>query len=262
MLFLAMTIKLALTDKRARLSFSDSIYGHAAIMNAITESNPQAGRKLHDLQMNKPMTAAIVESKPGSAILRLTFITQEGLDYAHLLVNQLSTSASLRLGQVSAQIEQIDLMDQRWGGFATWADLLATNNQRHIYFHFVTPSAIMKRDARGIRYTSLVPSPLDIFSGLARRWQQLEGPSIPTDLDEFMEGGGCVISGQRGLHTTEFKTTERTQLGLVGQVNFEIRWPNETKYAAALLALSQMARFTGIGYQTTRGMGAVRVTLV
>ncbi len=60
------------------------------------------------------------------------------------------------------------------------------------------------------------------------------------------------------LRTVQFRTKERTQIGFVGQVVYECR-KKEVECVAALNSLAQLAHFTGVGYQTARGMGAVQV---
>jgi CRISPR-associated endoribonuclease Cas6 len=113
---------------------------------------------------------------------------------------------------------------------------------------------------------SLFPAPLDVFSGLSRRWQSLEGPALPDGLEHFLQVGGCVVS-RYGLRSVEFRTSERTQIGFTGWVIYRVAYrspqtspnDNEATHIAALNALGRLAFFTGVGYQTARGMGATKV---
>lgn len=260
MYFVALPMRLKLMNKEMALGIADGVYAHKAIMATFSRIDPDLGRTLHDLPRNKPLTIAIVKSEPGAAILRVTFMGEKALDYANLLMSELSTRPELKLGYAIGHVESLDLGDPTWGGMVSWADLVAAPPQKQIRLHFITPTAITKRDALNIRFTALFPDPVDIFSNLARRWRELAGPAIPIDIERFIESGGCVISGHK-LSTVEFTTRDRTQLGFVGQVQYQIRWPDQTEYVTALGALSRLAQFTGIGYQTPRGMGAIRVTL-
>jgi CRISPR-associated endoribonuclease Cas6 len=256
MLFVAMIIQLELENGRLSSRGLYGVYAHAAILHAISDHDEKAGHSLHTAHRYKPMTVAIVTSNTCTALLRVTFMTQEGLDYAHLLVNALSTRPTLRLGDVNCTVKSVSLDDPHWCGVNTWNDLGSGPVGDHISLRFVTPTAIMKRDGDGGRYTSLFPVPEDIFPGLERRWRALNGPELPDDLDRYICKGGCVASSHK-LDTDVFSTPRRTQKGFTGWVLYECRKPDKV-YVAAINALARMAFFTGVGYQTARGMGAVK----
>ncbi len=257
-MFVAMAIRLKCKDQHPRLTVANGVYAHAAIFRAITDEDAGVGRKLHDMRRNKRVTIAIVDSTKEIATLRVTFMAQDGLTYANALINALSSRPVLRLGRTTCAVEAVNLANPNWARISTWSDFTEFENPaRRIHFRFVTPTGITKRDDAGSRFISLYPEPLDIFSGLARRWQALDGPALPSDLEKFIRAGGCVVSRHK-LHTVEFRTKERTQIGFVGQVVYECR-KKEIEYVAALNGLAQLAHFTGVGYQTARGMGAVQV---
>jgi CRISPR-associated endoribonuclease Cas6 len=175
-------------------------------------------------------------------------------------MNALSAHPTLRLGKTVCDLGSVDLTGSEWTGVSTWADLAPPTTGRHIHFTFATPTAINKRgDNPGDRFTSLYPEPLDLFSGLARRWQALEGPVLPDDLEHFVGAGGCVVADYR-LHTVGFRTQERKQKGFMGWVVYECR-KDDAMHIAALNALARLAFFTGVGYQTARGMGVARATI-
>lgn len=253
-----MTIQLQAENRRV-LNITDSVYAHAAILHTISEANAELGGTLHDMRRHKRMTLALVDSHHQTSTLRLTFMAQDGLAYAQTLVNMLSVRPVLQLGKTTCQVGTVDLTTE-WAGVSTWADLTSETSGRHIRFDFASPTAITKCDEKGGRFTSLYPEPQDVFSGLAKRWQALQGPALPGELIRFLQTGGCVISNYR-LHTIKFVTPERTQIGFTGWVVYECR-KNEPAHVAALNALARLAFFTGIGYQTARGMGAVKTSLV
>jgi CRISPR-associated endoribonuclease Cas6 len=209
---------------------------------------------------------AIIESDQRVTTLRLTFAHQDGLAYAETLVNALSARPLLRIGPTLCEVQAVDLAGSEWTGISSWADLTSGTKGHTIRLEFATPTAITKRDGNGGRFMSLFPAPLDVFSGLSRRWLALDGPALPDDLERFLQAGGCVVSGY-GLRSVEFRTLERTQIGFTGWVIYRIAYrspqtslnENEARHIAALNALGRLAFFTGVGYQTTRGMGATKV---
>jgi CRISPR-associated endoribonuclease Cas6 len=260
MYFVPILLKLKLCDRCSKLTVADGVYAHAAVMKAISEEDPEAGRRLHDMRRNKPISMALFNDAKNAASLRLTFMAENGLYYANLLVNALATRSTVQLGKVICEVEGVDFADPEWAGISTWVDFFPEEPASRLHFRFLTPAAIMKRDRYGDRFSSLYPEPLDIFLGLVRRWNDLEGPELSGDLAKFIVEGGCVVS-RYDLRTEEFNTKERTQIGFVGTVVYECRFKDQRDYIVALNALARLAQFTGIGYQTARGMGAVQVTL-
>jgi CRISPR-associated endoribonuclease Cas6 len=258
MYFVAATIELWPRRQEA-LTVANSVYAHAAILHTLSEADAAAGQALHDMGRNKRITIALIACPQQWATLRLTFMGQDGLNYANIIVNALSRKPMLRIGKIICDVGAMDLNSSDWSGVRSWGDLMTETADCSMHFTFATPTAIMKHDEGGGRFTSLFPEPLDIFSGLARRWRSLEGSALPHDLDHFLRSGGCVVANYQ-LQTIEFRTAERTQIGFVGHVVFACRKYNPV-CINALNALTRLAFFSGVGYQTARGMGVTRTRL-
>jgi CRISPR-associated endoribonuclease Cas6 len=259
MYFVAMLMTLRPEHQASPLTVADGVFAHAALFHALSGVDSEAGRALHEMRRHKHLTVAVVESKPQHSTLRLTFMGEEGVTYANLLLTALERCSLLRFGSASWRIASVDLSPTVWSGVQTWADFSASPASPYLQVTFVTPTAIMKLDGDRQRFTALYPEPLAFFSGLLRRWQALEGPSLPEGLLPFLQAGKCLISGYE-LRTEKFQTPERTQLGFRGWVTYESA-PHAEAYVVALHALARLAPFTGVGYQTARGMGAVRVSI-
>lgn len=259
MYFVAFTSHLHATKQSYPLTVADAPYAHAAIIHALSRQSPDLARTLHDMQRNKCVAIAILNSNSQSAILRLSFMAADGLDYLEALMNEFSRQPTLRLNSSSYEIASVDLCDREWAAVNTWADLIASSTNRFIRFTFVTPTAIMKRDDSGGRFTATFPEPNAIFPGLKRRWDGLDGPSLTDSLGRFLIAGGCVVADYE-LHTETFQTSERTQKGFCGWVLYECR-RYDPACIFALNALARFAFFTGVGYQTARGMGVVKSRL-
>ncbi len=259
MYFVSMALTLGHVRRAAPLSAADGPYAHAAVMRAISDMDADAGGVLHDMRAHKRITIALVGGDAWGAILRLTFMAEDGLAYASILADALTVRPSLRLGDTICTVKSVDLAHPVWSGVGTWADILSGEPARRMRLTFVTPTAVMKRDGNGNRFTSLYPDPCDVFSGLARRWRSMDGPPLPGDIEEFVRAGGCVVSGH-SVHTETFHTVDRSQIGFLGHVNYECRG-GTAPHIAALNALARLAFWGGVGYQTARGMGAVRVDI-
>jgi CRISPR-associated endoribonuclease Cas6 len=254
---MVMALQLRFREYHVPLTVADGEYAHAAILHAISDMDAEAGQKLHGMHRHKQLTIAIVDSDTLGAVLRVTFMAEEGIAYANLLAGALAKQPVLRIGKATCDIGSVDTAHPVWSGISTWADLASGTSARYLDFRFVTPTAITKTDGNGGRFISPLPSPLDVFSGLARRWQALEGPKLPDDLTDFIHAGGCVIASMKKLNTLTFHTPRRSQIGFTGEVLYECH-KNDPTYVSALNSLARLAFFTGVGYQTARGMGAVR----
>lgn len=257
--FLAMVLKLQPVCQQRPLAVADSIYAHAAIINAITRVDPVAGQILHDIQRHKPLGIAIVESSKSNALLRVVFMTQQATLYANTLINALEAESEIQLGRTRQRVVGVDLTDPDWALVNTWADLTRQSSQKRIRFRFATPTAFTKRDDAGKRAISLYPEPLDVFAGLVRRWTAFNGPDLPEVVSHIRQDKACVVS-RHNLRTVEFRNRERTQIGFVGEAVYQCQ-TSDPALVSSLNALARLARFTGVGYQTARGMGAVQVTL-
>lgn len=259
MYFVALLLTLQPENEAPPLTVADGVYAHAALMQTLSACDAEAGRKLHEMRRHKHLTVAFVEGDRTCSKLRLTLMAEDGVTYANLLVNVFATRPVLRLGRICWRIVGVDLAPSTWSGVQTWADLRSEPFGSYLHITFVTPTAFMKQDGAGCRFTALYPDPVTLFSGLYYRWQALAGPPLPEGFLPFLQTGKCLISSYH-LQTHKFHTVERTQLGFSGWIVYESA-SRTGEYLAPLNALARLAVFTGVGYQTARGMGAVRVTI-
>lgn len=258
MYFVSEVVQLRHLAGRSRFSFADGIFAHAAIMDAISKQDAELGRVIHDLKRFKHLTVTIAQSNCNFSTLRLTFMAKEGLNYATLLSQRLLSRSILQLENTTCEVISVDVNEPTWGRVCTWADLAGEENP-YLHFQFLTPTAITQQGNNGLRFMVVFPEPVKLFSGLAKRWTNLLGPPLPLDLSNFLMGGGCVISGHH-LRTVKFQAGKRTQIGFMGTAVFECL-DRSPEHVAALNSLTKLAYFSGVGYQTARGMGAVLTSL-
>ncbi len=255
MQFVAMTVALKPVGRPVGVSAKDAEFAHAAVFHLLSTADAEASRNLHDLKRNKQLTISFVGSDQTQPLLRLTFMAKEGLSCANTLISALANDSNLRLGSAVFAVGEVELMNSPWVGISTWDDLLAGTPDASLRLRFMTPTAITKCSADGLRFMSLYPEPRDVFNGLIRRWKGLGGPELPADLSDFVASGSCFVANH-ALQTIEFRTSERVQIGFIGHVVYQCRHATQT-HLAALNALARLAFFSGVGYQTARGMGAV-----
>jgi CRISPR-associated endoribonuclease Cas6 len=183
----------------------------------------------------------------------------EGTRYVNALVASPVLKGTVQMGDQRCTITDLSLSYPGYTGIATWDDLSQPTSHRQMTIEFRTPTAITKRTGEGKRFTSLYPEAQDLFLGLMRRWCGLDGPELPRSLAQYLDDHGCVVASHT-LRTVQFKPKERTQIGFIGRVTYECL-QSDPACITALNSLARLAFYTGIGYQTARGMGTVSVWL-
>jgi CRISPR-associated endoribonuclease Cas6 len=249
MFFIQMNLVIEQPQKRPFTPI-DSIHAHAAVMHAISAVNNSLGATLHDIGRNKPLGLALVNNQ-----LRLNWFGPTSLAYMQALLAYWQAAPRFRIGEKMFSFTHIGLNSGKHQQVQTWSDLTVPAKHPRIQIEFLTPTAVTRQDKQRKRYTALHPDPLTIFTLLARRWQDLGGPPLPDHLADYLADGGCVTKAYN-LSTAEFTHRRRVQLGFVGRVAYICRQPHP-ECVQALNWLARLAPFSGIGYQTTRGMGAV-----
>jgi CRISPR-associated endoribonuclease Cas6 len=237
-------------ERRRPFNPIDGIHAHAAVMHAISAVDDSLGARLHDTMRNKPLGLALIDNQ-----LRLNWFGPTSLAYMQALLAYWQITPRIRIGERTLSFSHISLSSGGHQQVQTWSDLTTPAEHTQIQMEFLTPTAVTRQDKQRKRYTVLHPDPLTIFTLLARRWQDLGGPPLPDDLADYLADGGCVTKAYE-LFTTEFRHRGRVQLGFGGRIVYTCRQANPN-CVHALNWLARLAPFSGIGYQTTRGMGAV-----
>lgn len=256
--FVSLVVNLHPKDKYKPLDYSAGVYAHAAVFKALSSYDPVTGQYLHDMAHYKKISIALLTGSKRTPKLRLTLIDDNGISYTNTVINALAQQQTLQLGRQNFTIGNIKLDNTSWAAVATWTDLWDDAPRKFIRFLFMTPTAFTKR-ARNEKFYSLFPTPVNVFTGLTRKWRVLNGPTLPDGLLDWITGGGCVVAEHR-LETKNFRVNQWTQIGFIGTITYEILGENDV-YTRALNGLAKLAFFTGIGCQTARGMGLTQVRL-
>lgn len=253
MFFVQMNLELNRREKRP-FTPVDSIYAHAAVMHAISAVNQSLGATLHDIQRDKPLGLALINN-----CLRLSWFGPNSLEFMQALMTYWQKNPTIRIGREELSLELTGLTSNQAEQAKTWRDLTQPTTHTELTFHFITPTAVTRQDSQQRRYTILHPDPITIFTLLSRRWRALGGPSLADGLVDYLADGGCVTK-RYDLATVEFTYRRRVQLGFRGQITYLCRQADADQ-VQALNWLTRLASFVGVGYQITRGMGAVATEL-
>lgn len=253
--FTSLIINLKLPDNCRELYTRDAIHVHGILMNAITQCDPEFGREIHDNELLKPFTLAIIRDT-----LRLTFIGTTGITMMNHVLSEFVSGTVIYIGDHRCKIKNIALDETYTPGASTMTDLCKPTNHRKFTIVFRTETAISKLNSHGRRYMVLYPDPELVFSRLANYWQKYTNRVIPDWYITCLTDGGIVAS-MMDIKTYYFKQKNRHQTGFRGAVGYECL-EKDKEFVVLTNTLCRFAPYVGIGVQTARGMGAVSANLL
>jgi CRISPR-associated endoribonuclease Cas6 len=155
-----------------------------------------------------------------------------------------------------------------WSGWTSYARLREASQARlarslgRLALEFDTPTAFTGEHQPWGRETILLPEPLRVFGGLARRWQRFAPPGLagavePEALSRYLEER--VRVEEYALHTQGLHVRQVRLLGFVGRCAFLLP-PDDAadrlRRQAHLLA--DYAFYAGVGHKTAQGLGRTR----
>lgn len=241
---------------------------HALFLDLIRQGDPALAARLHDEPNYRPFTVSPllgipvqdgqVRLRSGHACsLRFTLLDGGPL-WEHLITRFLVTQTpTLRLGAAEFLLGQVRATPGNdptgWAGYTDWPTLAATPARPYLTLRFASPTAFNFGDKRFI----LFPEPLPVWDSLLRVWNLYAPPPLQIDkapLREFITR--AVVVADYELHTTRLQYPNHIQKGFVGTCTYRVQ--EQDALAAQITALAEFARYAGIGYKTTMGMGQVR----
>lgn len=242
-------------SRGGKLSYASSRMAHAMVLDRIGQEDPQLGKNLHNAKRGKGISIALIPIENADFNLRISLMGSFAVATAEQLANSFSKKPQFRLGNVLCESAGIHINLQPGFGLATWDDLMSQTPTTNILFRFLTPTAIRKVTSFETEYSSLLLSPQNIFTSMQSRWRSLGGPKLDVDIADLITGGGCVIS-KFSLSSVEISLGSYTMLGSIGYVVYHCLNHNLT-FMKSLARLARLAPFSGVGYHTAQGMGAV-----
>ncbi len=246
---------------------------HALFLNLIKQFDPALSAHLHDQSGPKPFTTSpllgvekqfeILSLQRGQICsLRITLL--DGGDLWHRLSAYALQAGSLQvdLGPTPLQVTRMLISAETdptgWAGTTNWQTLADLPARQVITIQFASPTAFNVGD----RAFELLPKPLFMWESLLRVWNayapehlRMEKQRLRTFLAERVRVLDCDIA------TTMWRFPRYVQKGFEGTCTYQIQG-DVSNSAAHITTLAAFARFAGIGYKTTMGMGQARATLV
>ena len=242
---------------------------HALLLDLIGQVDPALAARLHDEADYRPFTVsplaggtALGESirlQPGQPA-RLRFTLLDGGALWGCLSTRLLAAGPLALRLNAAEFVVDRLVSTAaadpsgWAGVTTWQALAATPARRHLTLQFASPTAFSNGDKR----FELLPQPKRVWESLVRVWNRYAPPVLALDKAALIATlAAAVLVSDHQLRTATLHYPKHTQKGFLGTCSYEVDMTDPQ--AGALAALAAFARYAGVGYKTTMGMGQVRL---
>ena len=242
---------------------------HALFLDLVRHVDPALSARLHDEESYRPFT---VSSLRGGVEREKSVFLQAGAKYS-LRVTLLDGGTlwqclsqqflevqhvPLQLGKASftlARVLSTPASDPTgWAGYSDWQTLAMTEARQMITMQFASPTAFSMGDRR----FALFPEPMLMWDSLLRSWNRYAPAVLHIDKHIMREQiARDVAIVEYDLHTTTLQFPHSMQRGFMGNCTYALKASKEaTSY---LTTLAEFARFSGIGYRTTMGMGQARL---
>ncbi|MGZ3610993.1 MAG: CRISPR system precrRNA processing endoribonuclease RAMP protein Cas6, partial [Ktedonobacteraceae bacterium] len=246
---------------------------HALFLDLVRQVDPVLSSRLHGEPEYRPFTVSMlsgVNRRNGKAFLQMGQpyrLRVTLLDGGHLWQNLSayflqSNPITLRLDKAEFSMMRVLTTSSAdmtgWAGYADWQTLAATSSRKAITMRFASPSAFSMGDRR----FALFPEPILLWDSLMRSWNRYAPDVLQIDktaMRDFVTHN--VTVSDYNLHTTCLYFPKYAQKGFIGTCSYSIQ---ETSNACApqLSALAEFARYSGVGYKTTMGMGQTRIEVI
>lgn len=241
---------------------------HALFLNLIKQVDPALSARLHEEPGYRPFTVSSLDGvrvqddgislQPGQACrLRVTLLDGGQLWQCLSMYFLETPSITLRPGEAELQVSRMlstpSADPTGWAGFIDWQTLATTPARHSITMRFASPTAFSLGDRR----FALFPEPILLWDSLMRVWNTYAPEILHVDkaaLRDFITQNVAVTDYT--LHTSTLHYPKYRQKGFVGTCSYLIQ---DGEHAAQLTVLAEFARYSGVGYKTTMGMGQVRV---
>ncbi len=248
----------------------------AALFNLIEQGDHVLAAGLHDTNRRKPYTISLLQGGRRGGDGALHFAEGHTADWRFTLLCEPAFEALLRryllnralphvrIGAVSFAV--VDAFASGRGhpesGHTTQLELHNRWNQpaealpNRIRLDFCTPTAfnLGTDGATGRRRFASLPETRHIFSTLRKRWLELGGLAPGDEFDSW--AAAHLTMETDGIRTHRVRVERASFEGFTGRLTF--RAGSDRCWLPLAHLLADLTFWTGVGYQTTRGLGQVR----
>jgi CRISPR-associated endoribonuclease Cas6 len=248
----------------------------ATLLNLFRESDFPLAQRLHDENAAKPYTISLLSGGKRGSDRALHFGEGDTADWRFTLLSEPTFEALLhryllnrrlphvRIGTVEFAITDAFASGARHpdSGHISLDELGARWNcapeslPRQVVLNFLSPTAFSlgsDKVTKQRRWRSL-PDARTVFSALRKKWAELGGVVPGDEFDQWVQQHIEAEPHTLQLHRARVKNLVIPSFS--GKVCF--RAYGDERWLPLIHLLADLAFWTGVGYQTTQGMGQVR----
>ncbi len=244
--------------------------GYAAFLARLNQVHPTLASELHNGSGPKPLTCSgLLDGRPGQAQrtlrrgqraqVRITGLTAAvGQALLDVLVDHPPSAWSLHDHPFRVLDSVCDANVHPWSGQTDYERLAAqamaqvAHLPRQVTLEFTSPTSF--KLAEGMHMP--LPMPALVFGSLAERWNAFSPLALSAELRQFCQSG-LAISAFRLSSVPVNQKGNALRIGGQGRVSYRVLC-DDPYYLAAINMLADFALYSGVGIQTTMGMGQVR----
>jgi CRISPR-associated endoribonuclease Cas6 len=242
---------------------------HAMFLQLLARTDRALSVRLHDESGYRPFTLSpllsgtiqgngVVLSPSQTYQVRVTLL-DGGTLWDRLGTLLLETGpVQVRLGEASFKVTRLISTEASdptgWAARTSWEELVATPMRQSITLSFASPTAF---NISG-KFFALFPEPPLVWESLVRSWNSYAPDPLKIEklaLQALLWHKVIVTACDLSTHTLHYP--KYTQKGFAGTCTYALL--EDGAHAAQLARLAAFARFAGVGYKTTMGMGQVRM---
>lgn len=244
---------------------------YALLLRLLDAADPELAHALHSSNGPKPFTCTTLVggrrqnretrlyTPDETAWLRFTGLNEELSDHLRRLAETPPLKVDLDGCIFKVEKATLNGAEHPWAGESSYEALAAPHLLARETPHYrLRLEMVSPTTFRSGGYSHPVPMPGWLFGSLMDRWNAFSPVQIAEETRRYAQE--CVILSRYRLRTRAVPLKDNiVQVGCVGEAQYQLL--NRDKYWANLLnMLPDYAFYSGIGYQTTVGMGQARAT--
>lgn len=224
---------------------------HGWLMDALARAAPASFAELHHRNAGRQPFTVTAKAGDGFLATRITWI---GAGAGAGILTALNQESGREIRLAGRTFRATGVSAQSCAGpAAPEPDLTGRNADkvsRTIRLRFLTPTLFRHQE-----HDLLFPEPRLVFGSLVRSWNEHQEPLAPTLTEPLIE---CLAVSRYRLATTVVSFPRFPQRGFTGVCEYAlVPWRAESWQLARFLG--EFARFAGVGYKSSMGMGGVEL---